>query len=416
MKKPYTQLGTVVHYEFTTFLKNKIFSVITILVAVLLLGVAIVPPLFMKGSDKEPSEGKPAEKGVIQVYDPNGDIADRNALAALLPGYELSYQTGSYSDETAAAIKDDKLDGALVVADALHYTYYAKNAAMSTSYQQVNEALSTYRQQTVLRSAGLTDVQIADAAAEPQVAAMETSGKDIMSTYALTYILIMVLYMSIILYGQMVAVSVATEKSSRAMELLITSARPNNLIFGKIIGVGLAGLSQLVVWLAAGAIGIGIGGDFWRNVPFVSGILEAPAHLLLLMVVFYLLGYFMYAALFGALGSLVSRVEDINSTATPIILLCVAGFILSFVGMADPFSLLIRISSYIPFFAPMCMFVRVSMSDVPAFEIALSILITGGAAAFFAWLSAKIYRAGTLMYGKAPSLKQLASVLRSDKR
>lgn len=151
------------------------------------------------------------------------------------------------------------------------------------------------------------------------------------------------------------------------------------------------------------------------NVPFVSGVLEAPPYILLLMVVFFLLGYLLYASLFGALGSLVSRVEDINTTATPIILLCVAGFILSFMGMADPFSLLIRVCSYVPFFAPMCMFVRVSMSQVPIYEIVLSVAVTGVAAGFFAWLSAKIYRVGTLMYGKPPSLKQLAAVLRESK-
>ena len=416
MKNTSMQLKTVVQYEFTNFIRNKVFMAITVIVGVLLLAGTIRPPVFLSGGGEQPGGDQPPEKAGVRVFDETGALTDRQALSALLPGYTLEFVQGGYDQATADAIQNDKLKGALVVTDDLHYTFYAKNAAMSSAYQDISEALTACRQQTVLRQAGLSDLQIADAAAAPQVTAAETSGKDIMSTYALTYILIMVLYISIMLYGQMVAVSVATEKSSRAMELLITSARPNNLIFGKIIGVGLAGLGQLVIWLAAGAVGISIGRDFWSRVPFVSGVLEAPPYLLVLMVVFYLMGYFMYAAMFGALGSLVSRVEDINSTATPIVLLCVAGFILSFTGMANPFSLLIRICSYVPFFAPMCMFVRVSMSDVPLYEIILSILITGGSSALFAWLSARIYRAGTLMYGKAPSLRQIVSVLRGDKR
>lgn len=416
MKKSSMQLRTVIQYEFTNFIKNKVFMAITIIIGVLLLAGTILPPIFLSGGQEQPGEDQPAETASVRVFDETGALTDRTSLSALLPAYTLEFVSGSYDDGTADAIQGDKLDGALVVTDDLHYIFYAKNAAMSAAYQDISGALKAYRQQTVLRQAGLSDGQIANAAASPQVAAMETSGKDIMSTYALTYILIMVLYISIMLYGQMVAVSVATEKSSRAMELLITSARPNNLIFGKIIGVGLAGLCQLVIWLAAGAIGISIGGDFWSKIPFVSGVLEAPPYLLALMVLFYLMGYFMYAAMFGALGSLVSRVEDINATATPIVLLCVAGFILSFTGMANPFSLLIRICSYVPFFAPMCMFVRVSMSDVPIYEILISILITGGSSALFAWLSAKIYRAGTLMYGKAPSPRQIVSVLRENNR
>ncbi|MCI8360642.1 MAG: ABC transporter permease [Clostridiales bacterium] len=412
MKNTSMQLKTVIRYEFSNFIKNKVFMVITIIIGALLLAGALLPPVFLSGGKEEPGNDPSADRPAIQVFDPTGALSDREILSALLPGYALDFVPGNYGDETADAIQNDELEGALAAADSLHYTFYAKNASMSSAYQEINQALKAYRQQNVLRQAGLSDQQIADAAAVPQVEAAETSGKDIMSTYALTYILIMVLYVSIMLYGQMVAVSVATEKSSRAMELLITSAKPNNLIFGKIIGVGLAGLCQLVIWLAVGAAGISIGKDFWSQIPFVSGVLEAPPYLLALMIVFYLIGYFMYAAMFGALGSLVSRVEDINTTATPIVLLCVAGFVLSFTGMANPFSLLIRICSYVPFFAPMCMFVRVSMSEVPLYEIILSILITGGSSVLFAWLSAKIYRAGTLMYGKPPSLKQLVSVLR----
>ena len=416
MKHPAAQLKTVVGYEFTTFRKNKVFMGTTIVVALLLLALTILPPLFVgKGDSSSAAGGDAGAQAVIQVFDPDGVIADREALEALLPGCQLDFATGAYDDTAAAAIQNDQLDGALTVEDDLHFTYYAKNAVMSSEYQQISGALKSYRQQYMLGQAGLTEAQILDAMSAPQVSAMETSGKDIMSTYALTYILILLLYISIMLYGQLVATSIATEKSSRAMELLITSANPNNLIFGKIIGVGLAGLCQMVVWLAVGAVGIGFAKDFWMNVPFVSGVLEAPPYILLLMVVFFLLGYLLYASLFGALGSLVSRVEDINTTATPIILLCVAGFILSFMGMADPFSLLIRVCSYVPFFAPMCMFVRVSMSQVPIYEIVLSVAVTGVAAGFFAWLSAKIYRVGTLMYGKPPSLKQLAAVLRESK-
>ena len=141
-----------------------------------------------------------------------------------------------------------------------------------------------------------------------------------------------------------------------------------------------------------------------------------PVNIMLFTLLFYLLGFFLYAFLFGAVGSLVSRTEDVNTTVTPMMLLLVGAFFLSLYAMlGNPDSLLVVICSFIPFFTPMLMFVRICMTDVPVWQILLSVVLTVGFTGFMGWLSAKIYRVGVLMYGKPPKPGELIRVLRSSK-
>lgn len=404
-----SQLKTVISYEFAVFIKNKVFLVTTLIFTILIVGAALVPPMIGLGKEK-PGTEEPAKKDVLSVYDSGGVITDKDLFAGLFPDYEVRFETAPFSD----SVDMTGTDGTIVALSSDKYEFYGNNTLVSQTSYVVKEGLTTYHQMTAMGAAGLSGAEIVSVLTPPEVTVSDIKGKDAEQTYALTYVLIMVLYISVMLYGQLVAVSVATEKSSRAMELLITSARPNNLIFGKLIGVGLAGLCQLILWVAAAAIAMTANIDFWKSIPFVSGVFSAPPYLFGLMFLFYILGYFMYAAMFGALGSLVSRVEDINTTATPIILLCVAGFMLAMFGMMNPDALVIKICSYIPFFAPLCMFVRISMSVVPVWAIAISIVLTTATSVLFGWLSAKIYRAGVLMYGKPPSVKELVRVLKGS--
>lgn len=410
------QMRTVIGYEFTSMVKNKVFIIATVIVAVLLLGVALVPPIFLQGNEGSETPAD-TDRKVIEIYDEAAVIGETALFASLLPEYEVKFKAGSYDHaEGETAINNGSISGAVVVADSAHYTFYGKNLMISALPGVISAAAGQYNQVTAMQAAGISADEAVALLAAPEITAVEASGKDQSNNYVLTYALIMVLYISIMLYGQMVAVSVATEKSSRAMELLITSAKPNNLIFGKIIGVGLAGISQLLIWVGLAAGSMMINADYWRGIPMVSGVLEAPASLLGLMFLFYILGFFIFATLYGALGSLVSRVEDINASSMPLVLLYMVGFFLAFSGMMDPSGIAVKIGSFIPFFSPMCMFVRVAMSVVPVYEIIISIVLAVAGAILFGWLSSKIYRAGVLMYGKPPSLKELSKVLKNEKK
>ena len=222
------------------------------------------------------------------------------------------------------------------------------------------------------------------------------------------------LYLVILLYGQMVATNVATEKSSRAMELLVTSAKPTSMMFGKVIASCLAGFVQLLVVFGSAILFYNLNKEWWGDNMIVESIFGMPMDLFVFMLIFFVLGFFIYAFLFGAIGSLASKVEDINTSSMPLTLLFVAGFMIVMFSMqgGDVDSLLMRICSYVPFTSPMAMFTRIAMSTVPFYEILLSILILIASVVGVGVVSAKIYRVGVLLYGTKPKLGSIFQAMR----
>ena len=218
--------------------------------------------------------------------------------------------------------------------------------------------------------------------------------------------MIFALYLVILLYGQMVATNVATEKSSRAMELLITSAKPVSMMFGKVLSSCLAGFFQIVAVFGAAILFYNLNKAQWGNNFIIASLFDMPISLLVYMLIFFVLGFLMYAFMFGAIGSTASKLEDINTSVMPVVLLFVAGFIVVMTSMSggDVDSLLMQICSYVPFTSPMAMFTRIAMSTVPLYQIAISIAVLIVSVVAVGVLSAKIYRVGVLLYGTKPKL------------
>ena len=169
-------------------------------------------------------------------------------------------------------------------------------------------------------------------------------GKSAEQTFLYAYILLMFLYIAVNLYGQLVATSVATEKSSRAMELLISSAKPLNFMFGKILGSGTAGLTQLVAIMGVSFGFYKINESTWSKYPLVTSLFDMPADVLFYTILFFLLGFFLYAFFYGAVGSLVSRIEDVNTSILPVTFLYMAGFLVSMVNLVNPKGIVVRVS------------------------------------------------------------------------
>lgn len=242
---------------------------------------------------------------------------------------------------------------------------------------------------------------------------VESLGKDQMQNFFYTYIMIFALYMVILLYGQMVAMNVATEKSSRAMEVLITSAKPISMMFGKVIASCVAGLVQLSAIFGSALLFYNINESYWGDNMIVDSIFNIPPELLVFMLVFFLLGFLIFAFLFGAIASTVSKLEDINTAVQPVTYLFVFGFIVVMFSMSSGSvdNLLMKICSYIPFTSPMAMFTRIAMSTVAWYEIAISIAILIGSTIGIGVLSAKIYRVGVLMYGTPPKLPTIIKTI-----
>jgi ABC-2 type transport system permease protein len=211
----------------------------------------------------------------------------------------------------------------------------------------------------------------------------------------------------------MVATNVATEKSSRAMELLVTSADPTSMMFGKVLASCSAGLIQLIMVLGSAILFYNVNKSSWIDIPIVGSIFDMPVSLFVYMLVFFVLGFLIYAFLYGAIGSTASKLEDINTSVMPITFLFVIAFfvVISAMTGGNVDTPLMIACSYIPFTSPMAMFTRLCMSTVAWYEILASIAILIASAVFIGFLAAKIYRVGVLLYGTPPKIGTLLKMV-----
>lgn len=239
-----------------------------------------------------------------------------------------------------------------------------------------------------------------DAADGAEEAAETLEADTYAQSLVLAYLLLFILYMALVLYGNMVATGVAEEKSSRIMEVMVSTVKPIQLMIGKIFGIGSLGLLQFVIWISTGILvatmkNLGIS---LRSIPIGT---------LVWFALFFVLGYLFYAAIFAAGGAVVSRVEEVQQVNTLLMMGLVVGFIIAYMSFLNPNGSLATVVSIIPFFSPMVMFARVALTNPPWIQIIVSLLLLILGTAVNTWIAAKIYRVGILMYGKRPRMKEI---------
>jgi len=287
------------------------------------------------------------------------------------------------------------------------YTYYVNNLSMYDMNTEIaNEVLQSIYQMNTMISGGMTVEEATDVMNISITSEIENLGKDQMENFFYTYIMIFSLYMVILLYGQMVSTNVATEKSSRAMEVLITSAKPTSMMFGKVLASCIAGLIQLTAVFGSALVFYNFNKSYWEDNVIVDSIFNIPPELFAYMLVFFVLGFLIYAFLFGAIGSTATKLEDINTSTMPLMFLFVIAFVVVMTSMSsgEIDNTLMKVCSFIPFTSPMAMFTRIAMSTVPWYEIAASVAILVGSVVGIGVVAAKIYRVGVLLYGTTPKL------------
>jgi ABC-2 type transport system permease protein len=234
----------------------------------------------------------------------------------------------------------------------------------------------------------------------------------------IAYLFIFLLYIAILLNAQAIMASVAEEKTSRIAELLVATIDPSRLLAAKVLAAAVCGAIQLAVWVAVGgSAGGAMIGLFAENAsshaPLDVGPVSLPAGEVVLLLAFFLVGFFQYAVLYAAAASLITRTEDLGSLAGPLVIPVVFGFVVAQFGIQSPNSPAVAIFSHVPLLAPFVMFTRIAVTYVPAWQIAVSLIVNVAAAIALAWLAGKVYRFGLLLYGRPPSLKQIAKILRT---
>ncbi len=402
------QFGKILKFELKGYLRNKVFVGITIFLVAVIAIVMFIPNMIAAFSSDSPEEGEELiGLPTMLVYSEDESLSAvvKEYFVSAFSDYEVRIADGGIED-VKSEIASGNAECAFVMNSATSYTYFVNNLSM---YDMNTEIASTvlqevYRVMAMVQS-GLTPEQAGEIMSVVIESSTETLGKDQMQNFFYTYIMIFALYMVILLYGQMVATNVATEKSSRAMELLVTSAKPTSMMFGKVLASCIAGFSQLVLVFGTAILLYNVNKEALSN-PLIASIFDIPIELFIYLIVFFVLGFLIYAFMFGAIGSTASKLEDINTSVMPITFLFIIAFMVVMFSMSsgsvDNTAMLI--CSYVPFTSPMAMFTRICMSTVMWYEIAISIAVLIGSTVGIGILSAKIYRVGVLLYGTPPKL------------
>lgn len=231
----------------------------------------------------------------------------------------------------------------------------------------------------------------------------------------LAYFLLFMIYMALIMYGNMVASGVAEEKSSRIMEVMVSTVKPLELMLGKIIGVGSLGLLQFIIWISTGLLmnTMGSSGTIGTLLGAGESFSSIPLDIVMWFGLYFILGYFFYASIFAAAGALVSRVEEVSQVVSIIMMLIIVGFFGAYVSFLNPNSTFAVVASLVPFTAPMVMFSRIVLGSPALIEVIASVLIMLASVLIGAWVSGKIYSIGILLYGKRPTLRQVLMFIRN---
>ena len=397
------QFGKILKFELKGYLKNKIFVGSTIFLVVVLAIVMFIPNIkaaFQTDGTKE--------KPIMIVYAEDETLSGlvKEYFSDAFPAYNVTVSDGTIDDIKSRIVSGD-VECAFVMNSASSYTYYVNNLSMSDYNTSVADAAlrEAYKANAMIRH-GLTPEQVGEIMSIQIVSETNTLGKNQAQNFFYTYIMIVALYIVILLYGQLVATNVATEKSSRAMEVLITSVKPASMMFGKVLASCLAGFAQLFAVFGSALLLYSINKSAWNDNIIISSLFNIPVDLFVYMMVFFVLGFLVYAFLYAAIGSTVSKLEDINTSVLPITFLFIIAFMIVVFAMAggNVDTTLMKICSYIPFISPMAMFTRICMSTVAWYEIAISIAVLIGSTVGIGFLSAKIYRVGVLLYGNKPKI------------
>ena len=418
----------VARREYLIRTRSRTFAILTIGIALVGLALTLLPlGIRLIGGDK-PSR--------IAVYSTltNLSVDPATTLQASLNASSASDQSGSGSSgpryvlvptSNPASAKDevssDKLDGLLSLSRAtdgdIAFDYFSKDSPTSQRLALVRQAAGSLAVADRLQRAGVPAADrgrifapTAFVATPADPVAARRNQEQFVPSYILATVFVILMFMAIQVYGNWVAASVAEEKNSRVMELLISAATPRQLLFGKVLGNGAAGLTQYLVVLVAAAVGFILQGRLSNALLGGSGATTIPGvtpFVLGWFGVFFVTGFIEYTILYAAAGSMVSRQEDVQQIAGPLTFLGLGGYLLSFLAINVIDAGWVRILSFVPFISPFFFPARIVLSDPAPWEYALSLALTLVGILGGLWVAARIYAAGVLLYGQRPTIRAM---------
>lgn len=426
-----SKIGLIIRREYFERVSKKSFIFTTILMPLFMIGVMIAPALF--------SIFNTSELKRIAVIDDSGIVAP-----ALKNNEEVEFI--SISDPIEAAKANDSIDGILtisknVITSENGVSLYTHDASSMSIEQNITSQLEKIIEDNRLRAYNIDDLDkiINDINATVSLTTYrineeEDSNSSSFLSYAIGMVMSLLLYMFLLLYGQMVMTSIIEEKNNRVLEIMVSSVKPEQLMLGKILGIGFVALTQVLIWavimvsMSAFILPSLLPAEMMSEVSaFNAGVLTAAntstdieliqalslfgnvGYILTLfgyLTLFLIGGFLFYAAIYSAIGSAVDNIQDAGQLQSIVIIPIILGLVMSMSVVSDPNSTLATILSMIPFTSPMTMMTRIPFG-ISTIETIISLIILYTSFIFMVWVSAKIYRVGIFMYGKKPNIKEL---------
>lgn len=411
----------VARREYGERVDSRLFHLSTILLAILAVLVAF-SPLFVRMVDRGT---------VTRVAVVSSDIAlaDRSIsiLGGILGGPDGQYRLERWSDQGSAlaALSDGSLQAVLVAARGatgrLSFAFHAGDTIGDDRIQQLTVgafgvAVLEYSAENPVSGFQMPEFDVLRAGG-PGEGGQPIAGAEYASRRILGIVFVVLIFITLVIYGMWVAAGVVAEKASRVMELMISAASARQLVVGKVVGIGAAGLTQaafiLLPAVAALAvedtIAVALLGPGPSVAPSLAGLTPA---LLAAYLAFFVLGFSLYALIYAAAGSLVSRAEDLQMLALPLSLVAIAGYLQAVMALTGGTSTLVRLASYVPFWSPFVMLTRLTVGRVEPWEVVLSFGLLVLTIGLTLVVAVRVYAAGVLLYGQRPSLGAVVAAVR----
>ena len=408
---------TIFKFELDNYFKSKSYMLLTIIIAIIAATLMFIPRIIdsVKGEDDSKDSGVESEVNEedlrnMAIYNPEG-LGDMEILAGYFGDAKFTECTSA--DEVKKLVEEEKAEGGFVIKSSTEFDFYVFNKSMDNDDMEV---FTEYMRMVVkMEYCAANNLNLEEylAVEYAEINVNENIlGKDGMQNYWYCYILVILVFMVIIAYGTTIASGITNEKSNRSIEILVTSTSTTALLFGKVLAGVVAAVFQF------GLIGAASIGSYQLNKDYLPNMLgmflDIPGEVLLTFAIFGIGGFLFYAFMYGALGALVSKIEDLNKTAGSAQMIIMIVYMVTLFGIMDPDSILMKICSYLPISSYSAMFARVAMGSVAMWEIVLSAVLLYASVIGMGILGGKIFRNSTLRYGNPIKLSNALKNLKKE--
>jgi ABC-2 type transport system permease protein len=421
-------ISVVARREYLTRIKGKGFWIGTLVLPLFVVGVTVIPSLVLARSE--------ARQKVV-VVDETGQVAEalRAELARLPEARDVRTEArnrrasfdlvveppapdrAAQREALNRRVLDKQIDAWVWIGPrALQdnkVEYHARSVSNFLTQDVLGDHLTAALRQVRLRQAGLDPERVGKLTEQVELDTVRVSKEGSraeggLAGAAFAYLLFMMLYITIALWGQQVMLGVLEEKGTRIVEVLVSTVKPLDLMIGKLVGICLLGLTQIGIWLVTLIVATAPGvlaavATLPEGMKLPVFTVEMAVHFLLL----YTLGFFLYSTFYAAVGAAFNNQQEAQQVAGMLIFFLIAPVALLYRVINDPDSTVAVVASLIPLFAPLVMTLRVAIQMPPLWQLLLCYSLLAGFTALMIWICARVYRVGILMYGKKPSFQEI---------